>query len=88
MHMTTAEIRLWLQQELAGLMEIAPSDLPFDIALTKLGVDSLVAVRLAGVIGERFAIVVEPTVMFDYPSIDALAAYLHSNNLASTPEAV
>ena len=88
MHMTSAEIRLWLQQELAALMEIAPSDLPFDIPLTKLGVDSLVAVRLAGVIGDRFASVVEPTIMFDHPSIDALAIYLQSNNLVSTSEAL
>lgn len=78
MNTTKSMHQLWIQDALAKLMEIPPSELPVGVNLMILGVDSLVAVRLAGLISERFGTNVDPMVLFDHPTIEALAAYLDS----------
>jgi acyl carrier protein len=72
----TSEYQSWLQDELAKLMELSPEQLPVNAELMSLGVDSLVAVRLAGLISDRLGATIDPMAMFDHPTIESLAAYL------------
>jgi acyl carrier protein len=76
MNTITSEYQSWLQDELAKLMELFPEQLPVNADLMSLGVDSLVAVRLAGLISDRLGATIDPTAMFDHPTIESLAAYL------------
>jgi polyketide synthase 13 len=76
MNATTSEYQTWLQDELAKLMELSAEQLPVNAELTSLGVDSLVAVRLAGLISDRLGATIDPMAMFDHPTIESLATYL------------
>jgi len=81
----TSEHQVWLQNELAQLMEISPAELPVGVDLMSLGVDSLVAVRLAGLISDRLGTSIDPMVMFDHPTIESLSAYLDRQATQSLP---
>ena len=48
------------------------------VPLAELGVDSLVALALCGEIEDEWGVVVEPTLVFDHPTIADIARHLHS----------
>ena len=57
--------------------------------LSEAGLDSLMAVELRDTIGRAVGRVLPATLLFDYPTLDALAHYLHREvvNLEPEPEA-
>jgi acyl carrier protein len=64
------------------------SDVPIDehMALKDAGLDSLMAVELRNLLTRSLATSLPATLLFDYPSLDVLAAYL-SRVLSLTPDA-
>jgi acyl transferase domain-containing protein/acyl carrier protein len=60
--------------KILGLDVTSPPD--GDAPLMDLGMDSLMAVELRGALGRLVGQAMSATVAFDYPSIDALAAYI------------
>ena len=62
-----------------------------DVPLMEAGLDSLGAVELRASLGAKFGIELPATVVFDYPSVAALAGYLApsvAQRTAYTPLAV
>jgi acyl transferase domain-containing protein/NADPH:quinone reductase-like Zn-dependent oxidoreductase/acyl carrier protein len=54
--------------------------------LERLGLDSLMAVELRNRIGQMLGANLPATILFDYPSIDALASYIRSDVLQAPTE--
>jgi acyl carrier protein len=69
-------LRDWLIEQVAFYLEKDRAEIDTSVTLTQYGLDSVYAFVLCGDIEERFNITVEPTVAWDYPTIDALAGYI------------
>lgn len=71
-----AEIELWLQAAVAKALEKPVASIAIDVPLSEMGVDSVEAVALTGDLEDWSGLEVDPTLIFDYPTIGALAAHL------------
>jgi acyl carrier protein len=71
-----------------GLGLEAGKELPINVPLSALGVDSLLAVELRNALSRGLGLVrrLPATLLFDYPSISALTDYLLANAVASSAE--
>ncbi|MCK6524280.1 SDR family NAD(P)-dependent oxidoreductase, partial [Myxococcota bacterium] len=79
-----------LQAELARVLERPPGTLGRGVGFLDFGLDSLMAMEVAGRLGERVGDAVSPTIFFDHPSIAALAPALverYGARLVETPTA-
>ncbi|GLF95604.1 acyl carrier protein [Streptomyces yaizuensis] len=66
----------WLADRIALYLKRSPSEIVPSVPLAEYGLDSVAALSLCGDIEEDFDLVLEPTVAWDYPTIDALAGHL------------
>ena len=73
---TVQEIREWLVARIAAKLMMPPEEIPTDQPLTRLGIDSTEAVVVSGELQDWLQRRVPPTVVWDHPTIDALAAHL------------
>lgn len=71
----------FLRGEVIQRTGIADTDLSDDTLLSALGLSSLEVVLISGALEDRFDIEVEPTLMFEYRTIDAIA-----DKLSGKPE--
>ncbi|MFC9876736.1 acyl carrier protein [Nocardia salmonicida] len=73
-HSTT--VQDWLIDRVADYTERAPHQVDPLIPLAELGMDSVSAVALCGEIEDRWMLDIDPTLVFEYPTIAAIATYL------------
>ncbi|WP_446223453.1 acyl carrier protein [Nocardia sp. IBHARD005] len=73
-HSTT--IQDWLVDRVADYTERAPHQVDPAIPLAELGMDSVSAVALCGEIEDRWMLDIDPTLVFEYPTIAAISAHL------------
>ncbi|MFD6400246.1 acyl carrier protein [Nocardia sp. NPDC060249] len=73
-HSTTTQD--WLIERVADYTERAPHQVDPTIPLAELGMDSVSAVALCGEIEDRWMLDIDPTLVFEYPTIAAIATYL------------
>ncbi|BAZ22955.1 beta-ketoacyl synthase [Kalymmatonema gypsitolerans NIES-4073] len=73
---TVAEIKAWLVDKIAELLQIASEKIDLKQPLAVYGLNSVKAVNIAAELEEWLGISVAPTIVYDYPSIQALADYL------------
>lgn len=66
----------WLAIKVAALLNVAPREVDTSQPISRLGLDSVTALLLVGEIESRFQRKLPPTLLFDYPTIEALARYL------------
>lgn len=71
-----AELQDWLTTEIAQLLGTEPEDIDRSAAFGEYGLESISGLTLAAAIEDHLGIEVDPTVVWDHPSIDALAAHL------------
>lgn len=71
-----AEIQAWLVLYLADLLDMDPDEVDVAISFDRYGVDSSAAVGLTGDLEDWLDRKLEPTSLYDYPTIEALARYL------------
>ncbi|NER24036.1 MAG: SDR family NAD(P)-dependent oxidoreductase [Symploca sp. SIO1C2] len=76
---TVAEIQAWLINQLARLLQLAPEKIDCKQPLAVYGLNSVKAVNIAAELEDWLGIAVVPTLVYDYPSIQALADYLGQN---------
>ena len=69
-------IQDWLVERVADYTDRAPHQVDPSIPLAELGMDSVSAVSLCGEIEDRWNLEIDPTLVFDYPTIAAIAGYL------------
>ena len=70
------EIQTWLVSYLSELLEIEPSEVDVAIPFDRYGLDSSAAVGMTGDLEEWLGSELDPTLMYDYPTIEALAEHL------------
>ncbi|MGK7942440.1 MAG: acyl carrier protein [Crocosphaera sp.] len=70
------EIEEWLIRYLSQTLEIEQNDIDPNVAFNEYGLDSSSAVILTGDLQEWLKQDLDPTLLFDYPTIVALAEYL------------
>ena len=72
---TVTEIEAWLSNKIAELLQISPEEIELKQPLAIYGLNSAKAVSIAAQLEEWFGIPINPTIVYDYPSIQALANY-------------
>ncbi|NEO41305.1 MAG: acyl carrier protein [Moorea sp. SIOASIH] len=73
---TAAEIQGWLVSYMAELLEIEPDEVDVTIPFDRYGLDSSAAVGLTGDLEDWLLTELDPTLMYDYPTIEALAKHV------------
>jgi acyl transferase domain-containing protein/acyl-CoA synthetase (AMP-forming)/AMP-acid ligase II/acyl carrier protein len=80
------EIRAWLLAHVAGRLGLDPAAVDSREPLAHLGFDSVAATRLAGELESWLGRPCSPTLVYEHPSIDALAAHLGAAETAAKIE--
>ncbi|MEU7604614.1 acyl carrier protein [Streptomyces sp. NPDC040724] len=80
------DIAAWLTEKVAFYLEIPEADILPDVKLVEYGLESVYALALVGDVEDEFEIEVEPTLAWDYPTINALTGLL-CELLAGVPAA-
>jgi acyl carrier protein len=80
---TEASIKLWLVQRMAKQLKIDPVDVETDRSFDSYGLDSIVAVQVAGDLEKFLEQRLSPALLFEHRSIDELTRYLASELVTS-----
>ncbi|MGW0563338.1 acyl carrier protein [Streptomyces sp. NPDC003016] len=75
---TAETVRTWLTERVAYFLDITPQEIAPDDLLVEIGLDSVYALTLCGDVEDEYGILVEATLAWDHPTIDALTAHIHS----------
>ena len=75
-HSSSPTLVDWLINRVAAYLNTEPAAIATDSSIGDYGMDSVFALSLCVDVEYEFGIVVEPTLAWDYPTIDAMAAYL------------
>ncbi|MGV2826970.1 acyl carrier protein [Myxosarcina sp. GI1(2024)] len=73
---TQIEIQTWIVNYVAELLEVKPDKINVKIPFDRYRLDSSAAVGLAGDLGTWLDRELEPTLLYDYPTIKALTQHL------------
>lgn len=73
---TAAEIQAWIVSYLAELLEIDPDEVNPTIPFDSYGLDSSAAVGMTGDLEDWLGCKLDPTLLYDYPTIKGLAQHL------------
>lgn len=73
---TAAEIQDWIVSYLADLLEVDSDEIDVTIPFDRYGLDSSAAVGMTGDLEEWLERDVDPTLLYDYPTIEALVQHL------------
>ncbi|CAL9617897.1 acyl carrier protein [Streptomyces sp. NPDC057245] len=73
---TVESMSSWLADRIALYLKRTPSEIVPTVPLAEYGLDSVAALSLCGDIEEDFDLVLEPTVAWDYPTVEALAGHI------------
>lgn len=69
-------IRQWLAEKLAQNIGVRPADIDVREPFARYGLDSVTAIRLSAELEDWLGRSLSPTLVYDYPTIEALAEYL------------
>jgi acyl carrier protein len=70
------DIRQWMIQYLAGILELPPHEIKTNIPFDRYGLDSMAAVGMTGDMEDWLGEKLDPTLLYDYPTIDSFAKHL------------
>lgn len=73
---TVAEIEEWIVSYLADILEIEPDEIDSTIPFDCYGLDSTVVVGLTGDLEDWLEHKLDPTLLYNYPTIQALVQHL------------
>ncbi len=80
-----AAVKEWLVGYIAQLLEFERSEVRTNLALSRYGLDSTSAVALTGDLGEWLDREVDPRLLYEQKTIDALASYVAQNHATMPP---
>jgi acyl carrier protein len=75
-HPNPQAIEIWLIERIAVLVGVAPNQLDTALPFAAFGLDSVAAVGLSGELEDWLDVELPATILWDYPTIAALAEYL------------
>ncbi|MGV9268863.1 acyl carrier protein [Kitasatospora sp. NPDC003701] len=70
------ETTSWLIERVAYYVQLPPGDVAADVPLANYGLDSVYAFSLSADIEEEFGVPADPTLLWDFETVTALAEYL------------
>ncbi|MFZ0718964.1 SDR family NAD(P)-dependent oxidoreductase [Mycobacterium sp.] len=76
------ELAAWLASQLSELLGLSQTEIDTSLPFAHYGLDSVHAVRLTATLAERVGQELSPTLPYEYPTIDALCAYLTEGTTA------
>jgi acyl carrier protein len=74
--MPDESLSAWLVDAVAGYLSLPPSQVDTGARLLSQGFDSVHAMALCVDVEERWGVLVDPTLAWEHPTIDAIAAHL------------
>ena len=74
--LTAKEIQIWLVSYVSEILDIKPDEVNLTKPLENYGLDSSLAVGLTGDLEEWLGRELDPTLLYDYPTIDSLTCSL------------
>lgn len=74
------EIYNWLRQRIADEIKIAPEAVSLTIPFANYGLDSIVIVTIVSDLEDWLGISLDPTIFWEYPTIEALSQWLVAAN--------
>jgi acyl carrier protein len=72
----------WLTMKVAGYVNLPPDTIGIDTPLADCGIDSAAGLTLCADLLDEKGFDVETTIVWDYPTIEAMAAYLVAERVA------
>lgn len=75
---TTADIQAWLITYLSELLEVEPDAIDVKVTFDRYGLDSSAAIAMTGDLADWLGSELDPTLIYDYPTIEALVTNLLS----------
>ena len=73
---TASEIQTWIVSYLAELLEIDADELDVTLPFDSYGLDSAVAVGMTGDLEDWLGRKLDPTLLYDYPTVQSFAKHL------------
>ncbi|MEM8805129.1 MAG: acyl carrier protein [Cyanobacteria bacterium P01_G01_bin.38] len=73
---SAGDIQTWMVSYLADALEMESDDVETDVPFDSYGLDSSAAIGMTGELEDWLGSEVDPTVIYDYPTVQALAQYL------------
>jgi acyl carrier protein len=73
---TSNNVSHWLTEYISKLVQLPIAEIQPDAEFSTFGIDSSGAVGLAVDLGDWAGVSVEPTLVYDYPTIDALSEHV------------
>jgi acyl carrier protein len=73
---TANEIQDWISSYLAELLEVEAEEIDVTIPFDRYGLDSSAAVGLTGDLEDWLGTELDPTLLYDYPTVETLAQHL------------
>ncbi len=70
---TATEIQDWFVNAISGITNTQPEDIDLTVPFESFGLDSVAAVGLTGELEDWLGCEVDPTAVYDYPTIEALS---------------
>ncbi len=77
------ELTEWLTAKVAGYLNVAPELIAVDTPLADYGIDSAASLALCADLECEKGFAVETTIVWDYATIEAIAAHLVADEAAS-----
>lgn len=74
---TAAKIQSWIVSYMTEILEVEAEEIDVTIPFDRYGLDSAVAVGLIGDLEEWLGYELDPTLLYDYPTIEALVKHLN-----------
>jgi acyl carrier protein len=72
------EVQDWVMSYIAELLEVETEEIDITLPFSTYGLDSSVAVGLTGDLGDWLGLDLDPTLLYDYPTIKSLVEHLSS----------
>lgn len=66
----------WLTRRLADYLNTSPGAIATDVSIADYGLDSVFALTLCSALEYELGVVADPTLAWDYPTIEAMAGHL------------
>ena len=76
---TDIEIQDWIVNYLAEILEIDAEEVDVTLSFDRYGLDSSAAVGLTGALADWLNKDIDPTLLYDYPTVEALVQHLSAD---------
>jgi len=84
---TKIEVQAWLLEKLADELQISAAEIDPNVPFEAHGMSSMVAVSISGELEAWLGRKLPPVLLWEYPTVSALAAHLSGDAVVDTPEA-